>query len=313
MNNKKVILIGFGVLILVVVSLVLSNKGLKNNSTQNLQNSIKNEISVGSDICTQFSKDWVTSVFAKPIIKTTTLDSNNTHSCQYNTDENNFITLRLNNLSVQNQKKGQIALGRTITTNSKISMEHFIVLQEDGIINGIYLIINPNLFLTVDRNSIKAASQDEILNFAVKVAQRIQNKENIFDQNRSTSVNQDSSAPLPQAKDTVSNFFNLINENKISDAVNMLSPSTISNESSKQAWGVQFNAFEKITVKQIESATQPAGANTYKVTLDVKMKPGTQNVQPIPYYGWGNGEFVRWITLENVNGLWKITGIATGP
>jgi hypothetical protein len=43
------------------------------------------------------------------------------------------------------------------------------------------------------------------------------------------------------------------------------------------------------------------------------MKPEAENAQPMPYYGWGNGEFVRWITLEKVDNVWKIAGIATGP
>jgi len=303
--SKKVIIIGIGILAIVFILFVL-NRGGAGNVTQNLQNSLKKEISVGNDICGEFPKEWATSAFEKPIIKTTSLDTTGTHSCQYYTDENNFIILRLNSLSVENQRKGQIALGRTIITNPKIKMEHFVVIQEEGLINGIYLIINPNLFITVDRNSAKAASQDEILNFAIKAAERIESGENVVAAPTSTAQ---AAVPLPQGEDIVRNFFSLINEGKISDAVNMLTPNAVPNDSAKQAWGVQFNAFEKITIKQIE----PAGENTYKVTFDVKMKPGTENAQPMPYYGWGDGESVRWVALEKIDNLWKVAGIATGP
>ncbi len=52
--------------------------------------------------------------------------------------------------------------------------------------------------------------------------------------------------------------------------------------------------------------------HTYKVTLDVSMNPTSANA-PIPYYGWENGQNIRWVSLENAGNLWKIQGIATGP
>ena len=117
-----------------------------------------------------------------------------------------------------------------------------------------------------------------------------------------------STVPLPQEEDIVRNFINLISEGNISEAVNMLTPKTIADDSQKQAWGMQLAAFKKISLKKIE----PAGNNLYRVTLDVEMKPESAQ-GPIPYYGYGNGENVRWIGLEKVDGYWKITGIATGP
>lgn len=122
------------------------------------------------------------------------------------------------------------------------------------------------------------------------------------------TVTNNSAVPLPQQEDIIGNFFNLINEDKIPEAVDMLSPQTISNESQKQAWGVQFNAFEKVVVKKIE----PAGENNFKVTLDVLMKSETTDAV-IPFYGYDNGENIRWVGLIKIDNLWKITGIATGP
>ena len=116
------------------------------------------------------------------------------------------------------------------------------------------------------------------------------------------------SVPLPQGEDIVRNFFALINEGKISDAVGELSPNTTNDESSKQAWGVQLAAFKKVTVKSITSA----GENEYKVVLDVEMKPEAAS-GPIPFYGYENGENTRWVMIEKVGTFWKVTGIATGP
>lgn len=118
-----------------------------------------------------------------------------------------------------------------------------------------------------------------------------------------------SSAPLPQPEDVIRTFFNLINEKKIPDAIGMLSPKTAGSESTKQTWGVQFNAFKKVTVKSVE----PSLEYSYKVVLDVEMKPEAANAQPMPNFGWENGENIRWIGLEKVDNVWKIAGIATGP
>ena len=303
--NKKVLIATVIVFIAIATLLVFGQKNATKTVLQNNQTTTKG-ISVGNDVCSEFPKEWVASALGKQIIKTEAKSTSGTHVCQYYTDENNFVTLRLNNLSVENQKKGQITLGRTITTNPKIKMEHFVVLQDNGLINGIYLVINPNLFIAVDRTSTKAASEEEIVNFTVKVAERIQNGENVVSSQPTTSSQ--ASVPLPQGEDIVKNFFTLIGDGKIEDAINMMTPNSIGNDSQKQAWGVQFNAFKKISVKKID----PALENTYKVTLDVEMKPESANA-PIPFYGYDNGVNIRWVGLEKIDNIWKITGIATGP
>jgi hypothetical protein len=67
-------------------------------------------------------------------------------------------------------------------------------------------------------------------------------------------------------------------------------------------------ALQKLIVKKIE----PAGENFYKVTMDVEMKPESANAV-MPFYGYDNGENIRWIGLIKVDNLWRITGLATGP
>lgn len=306
MNKKILIVIGS---LIVAAAIILPNLFKKNNNNQlsKNNNNLGKETVIGNDICLEFPKEFIATALGKEIIKTQSQDSSTTHVCQYYTDENNFVTLRLNNLSIENQKKGQIALDRTITTNEQIKMEHFVVLQENGLINGVYLVLNPNLFIAIDRTSAKAASEQEIIAFAAKVAEKIQSGEKVEIKPETTSTDQ-TSISLPQQEDIVRNFFDLINEGKITEAVEMLSPQAISDESQKQAWGVQFNAFEKIVVKKIE----PAGENNYKVTLDVQMKPESANAV-MPFYGYENGTNIRWIGLVKINDLWKITGLATGP
>jgi hypothetical protein len=70
-----------------------------------------------------------------------------------------------------------------------------------------------------------------------------------------------------------------------------------------------LNSFKKISIKSIEAA----GENTYRVDFEAEMKPGSENAQPIPYYGFNNGINTRWVSLEKVGNIWKIQGLATGP
>jgi len=121
--------------------------------------------------------------------------------------------------------------------------------------------------------------------------------------------NTESGVPLPRKEDIIRVFFNLIDEGRVSSALIMMSPKMIGDESSKQAWGVQFNAFENIKVVSLE----PAGNNRYKVVLETKMKPEAGLAESIPFYGYGDGQFIRFIELEQIDKVWKIREIATGP
>jgi len=306
--------------VLVTLAVILKQRQpLNDQSSTGNQNTINEstgnrELNIGNDVCAEFPKEFVSNALGKSIVKTTKNDSQTTHVCQYYVDDNNFVTLRLNGSSVENQKKGQIALGRTITTNDKIKMEHFVVMHEDGLINEVVLVINPNLFIAVDRTSTKAANETEIIDFAAKVSERIVQGENII-VNQPVVTNK-AIVPLPQEEDIVRSFFNIIDEGRASDAVLMLNPNNISDDSIKQAWGVQFNAFESIKIDKIEPSNQADWSESkhiYRVSLNVKMKPEAANIQPIPNYGYDNGANIRWVEMEKVGNLWKINGIATGP
>lgn len=141
-------------------------------------------------------------------------------------------------------------------------------------------------------------------------------KETIANMNQNQEVSQQTEVPLPQGEDIVRLFFSLINEKKIPEAVSMLDDSAVPNDSAKQSWGVQFNVFNSISVKSIDPSSigdETEGQETYKVILDAKIKPGSENAA-IPNFGWENGENIRWVSLKkNSDGMWKILGIGTGP
>lgn len=120
--------------------------------------------------------------------------------------------------------------------------------------------------------------------------------------------------PLPTEEDAIRLLFALINEHRASEAVAMLAPSLIANENMKQAWGVQFNAFESAKVKSVSPSNQAAWTDqhTFAVTLEVRMKPESASAA-IPYYGWSAGENVRFVSVIKVGALWRISAIGTGP
>jgi hypothetical protein len=123
-----------------------------------------------------------------------------------------------------------------------------------------------------------------------------------------------STVPLPTEEDIVRLFFTLIDEERIPEAVAMMSAEAVPDDSYRQAWGVQFNALDSIKVAKIEPYDQgnwSPSSHTYKVNLEVAVSENAANA-PIPYYGWENGDNLRWVEIVKEGDLWKINQIATG-
>mgnify|MGYP007112021738 CR=1 FL=1 len=125
----------------------------------------------------------------------------------------------------------------------------------------------------------------------------------------------DTTVPLPTGEDVINLFFNLINEKRITEAVDMLAVSAAPDDTIRQTWAVQFNAITSIAVTDIkawESENWTESKQIYKVTLEAYVKNDANT--PIPNYGWGDNPNIRWLSLEKDNqNLWKVTSIATGP
>jgi hypothetical protein len=318
--NTKTVFIAIGLIVIIAGAVsaigLLKKTSTKTSATSIVNSNQENKVKLGSDICIEFPKEWVASVIGKNIIKTDSFNMGGSSNCQYFVDDTNAAFIKLENLSVEKQKTGQKALGRTITTDPRIKMENVIALQENGLINVIYLVLAPSSYVAIDRTSAKVFDNEGEIAFAIKVAQRIQDGQiPINIKNLTSTTTLKTQVPLPQEEDTIRSFFNIIREHKSSDAVSMFVPNQVGSDSQKQAWAVMFNAFEQVNIKNIESSMPQEWTNdrhTYKVTMDVKMKPESK-AAVIPYYGYENGINVRFIILEKINNLWKIGGIATGP
>ena len=128
---------------------------------------------ISENICSYFSQDFVANAIGKPITKIESQSGGGSYNCQYYVDDNHFVSLTLNYLSVESQKKGAQALDRKIDTSEMIKIEHFLTIQDDGNTNAIYLVLGPNQFIRVDRSSGKAIDNQTLLNLAVAVSKKL--------------------------------------------------------------------------------------------------------------------------------------------
>ena len=122
--------------------------------------------------------------------------------------------------------------------------------------------------------------------------------------------------PPPSGMDVVNLFWQLIDQHQIPEAINMMSLNLVSNDSTKQAYGVQFNNIKSVNVIDVEPYnpnTWTADSQMYKVTLEIYVSSDAAN-EPIPYYGYGDNPNIRFISLtKNQTGIWQVDAIATGP
>jgi hypothetical protein len=301
--------------LVIVIAAVVAFLVLKNNSDKDNQNSNVKSISLNFNetLCDQISAEVVGSAIGKDIIKSEPISSGTTNVCQYYVDATHFVTLRLNNLSYETQKQGQEALDRTISTNERIHLEHFVALQEDGLINDIVLKLGDNSFIAVDRSSGSTFSNENMLQLASDVSDYLIKGIKNTDESDSTA-NSNSQVSTLDDEQFIRNFFALINDKKASDAVLVMTSKNTSDDSVKQAWGVQFNYMDSVNVISLsanQQSTWTASFRQYKVVLDVVMSPNSANA-PIPYYGYENGQNTRFINLVKEDNTWRVDGIATG-
>ena len=130
---------------------------------------------VTGEVCEQFTKEFMEGILGKTIYKVAPSYAELTN-CQYDLDEQGAnVLLSLSFLSIDNQVKGHQLMKRIVKADDSIPMDNFVVTQEDGLINEIYLVLGPNKFLSINRSSGKSLSEQELLNLAQKLGQKIKN------------------------------------------------------------------------------------------------------------------------------------------
>lgn len=248
-----------------------------------------------TDMCGQISADFVGQAAGKTVVKTEPGPGQPDY-CQYFFDSKNFVSLNYDNYNVENQKKGLEILDRKIETNDKIKMEHFLAIQEDGLINSIYLILDPDRFVSVNRSSGKALGETEVVDFAAKVAELL--KKGV----PAAPPPEQAASQIERAKE----FLNELAGGKIDDALAMMD----ANQATKEMWKTTFNTIQSLKIKSVEPAFQDewtATRQVFRAVLDAKVT--SEGVS----YGWNQGENNRWITLEKNGDTWQVHELANNP
>ncbi|MEJ5167220.1 MAG: hypothetical protein WHV67_09365 [Thermoanaerobaculia bacterium] len=184
--------------------------------------------------------------------------------------------------------------------DSRISVNHYLIKQGETIWE-IDLFLNENEYLGIKSNH-GAVSSEELIKIALKILEK---KPELF-------YKEKKKVPLPRDEDIIYNFANLIEEKRYYEAASMIKTES---EGELNAWATQFSFIRKFQVLKIEEYKKEEWTKNkhyFKVIFDVLMEPESKNA-PIPYYGWENGENTRWITLEKIGNISRISEISTGP
>jgi hypothetical protein len=131
---------------------------------------------------------------------------------------------------------------------------------------------------------------------------------------RPTSGAPSSDAPKSE-EDVIREFFELVDQGRTADAVLAMSSSITGDDSVKQAWAVQLDAMLDVKVVALRASLPQDWTEThhsFRVLLDVRMDPASSTA-PIPYYGYTDGENVRFVSVVEEDGAWRIDTIGTGP
>lgn len=128
------------------------------------------------DICGQFTPEFVSNALEKKISMAGKNTPDGSYTCTYSwNDLGGNITIILDYLNIKNQKAGQEDLGRKVEEESSIPMKNMVVYQENGLINTIYLILDEEKFISIERSNMAGLNTNELINFAAKVGKEIKN------------------------------------------------------------------------------------------------------------------------------------------
>jgi len=139
--------------------------------------------------------------------------------------------------------------------------------------------------------------------------------------NQEVVTGESTTVPSPQVslrtgEDLIRNFFDLINDKKAAEAIDLMALDMVAGDNGRKMWQEQFqviNSVKIVTVEPFLPSDWTDSRQMFKVGLEVAVAD-TAAQAPIPYYGWQDNPNFRWITVEkNDDGLWRMAEIATGP
>jgi len=133
------------------------------------------QYSFGLDVCNEVGRDFVAGIIDKPVVDTRDFSTQTNTGCEFivNKSTNDFAAVYVEFSDAETIKKGQQMLGRTIKTDPKIAMDHFIVVQDNGLINEICLIMAKGKYVRVDRTGGSGVTDAQLIELASKLVDKI--------------------------------------------------------------------------------------------------------------------------------------------
>ena len=128
---------------------------------------------VVEDICGQFTAEFVQNALGKPVLRIEPPKVDGLFNCSYFVSETDYVMLVFEYLTIENQKKGQEMMGRTVKSDPRIPMENYLVWQPDSLLNTIYLVFGPGKFISIERSSGLGLSAEELIQFATNIGKEI--------------------------------------------------------------------------------------------------------------------------------------------
>ena len=101
---------------------------------------------------------------------------------------------------------------------------------------------------------------------------------------------------LAPQEELITLFFSLIDQKQIPEAIALMSKTAVPDDSTKQAWGVQFNAITSINILDMQAwdeASWTDNQKVYKVSLEAYVKDDPSAL--IPNYGWTDNHNISWL------------------
>jgi hypothetical protein len=166
-----------------VLFLLLGFVGRKTSSEIKAQNEAEKEnynvFGSKNSLCNIISDDFVSTAIGQKVLRHEFSDGRSNAECDYFISEDGFISVIYdNNQDVNNQKNSLKLMDETIASDAAISMNHFIAVNKDESIQGVYLLLDEKSYISIIQNNESKITKDKFLILAENIEKIIKSSVN---------------------------------------------------------------------------------------------------------------------------------------
>lgn len=182
-NKLLLVLIGGGAIVGFGVGIFLftnNSNETKTNTTNSNNKSVSNDdfqrtgqYSFGVAVCDEMTKEEVSNVINKTVIKTEDYSNSGSTGCEYFVSDLNFVIIDVGYSDMENQRTGLLAIDRTIKSDSRIKLDNMLVYSEKGLIDIYMNVAEGKKFVRVGRSSVNTVDEETLINLAISTEAKI--------------------------------------------------------------------------------------------------------------------------------------------